>query len=138
MKKQEWSAARIQSLVNCNADSNVLFPEIDDVEVFTIVDDNRFGYVNFLHLSKGMITSFYNFKVKKHFKESKEELLRTAIIEIKDSLKSFAGELFLPFTMEVEGRLKVTVPKRGNKKRLLDLSKRNAFIFMQLDKGIQD
>lgn len=108
--------------------SEVVSHTIDDVDVFTIIDDdhNRNAFINYIHVRKGTINQSFTYEYKRKLEESDEELLITAIPEIRERFGSTAKEIIVPF--EMEWKLKDAeffVPQRGDKKHLLDLSEMN-------------
>lgn len=108
--------------------SEVVSHTIDDVDVFTIIDDdhNRNAFINYIHVRKGTINQSFTYEYKRKLEESDEELLITAIPEIRERFGSTAKEIIVPF--EMEWKLKEAeffVPQRGDKKHLLDLSEMN-------------
>ncbi|MGF1560480.1 MAG: excinuclease ABC subunit UvrC [Flavobacteriaceae bacterium] len=122
---------KIETLENYQASTTIVNPKINNVDVFSIISDDAFAYVNFLQLSHGAITSSHTLEIKKKLEETDEELLQLAIIEIRDRFKSESKEIFLPFAVVVEPHLKVTVPQLGDKKKIMELSERNAKFFRQ-------
>lgn len=108
--------------------SEVVSHTIDDVDVFTIVDDGnrRNAYINYIHVRKGTINQSFTFEYKRKLEESDEELLITAIPDIRERFNSHAKEIIVPFDME--WRMKdadFIIPKKGDKKHLLELSEMN-------------
>ncbi|KQC30821.1 excinuclease ABC subunit UvrC [Flagellimonas eckloniae] len=122
---------KIEILENYQVKSTVVNPKINNVDVFTIISDESHGYVNFLQLSHGSITRSHTLEIKKKLEETDEELLQLAITEIRQRFKSESKEIYLPFPVSVEENLKVTLPKLGDKRRILELSERNARFFRQ-------
>ena len=122
---------KIDVLENYQVKSTIVNPKINNVDVFSIVSDEAFAYVNFLQLSHGSIVRSHTLEIKKKLAEKDEELLQLAIIEIRDRFKSESKELYLPFKVMVEPHLKVTVPQLGDKKKIVALSERNAKFFRQ-------
>lgn len=122
---------KIDVLENYQVKSTIVNPKINNVDVFSIVSDEAFAYVNFLQLSHGSIIRSHTLEIKKKLEEEDEELLQLAIIEIRDRFKSESKELYLPFKVIVEPHLKVTVPQLGDKKNIVALSERNAKFFRQ-------
>ena len=110
------------------AKSEVVSHTIDDVDVFTIVDDetNHNAYINYIHVRKGTINQSFTYEYKRKLDESDEELLITAIPDIRERFKSHAKEIIVPFEMEwkIKGA-EFFVPQRGDKKHLLELSEMN-------------
>lgn len=108
--------------------SEVVSHTIDDVDVFTIVDDstNKNAFINYIHVKNGTITQSFTYEYKRKLDESDQELLITAIPEIRERFGSHAKEVIVPF--EMEWKLKDAeffVPQRGDKRHLLDLSEMN-------------
>ncbi len=130
-EKAQQVKDKIDILESYQAKSTVVNPRINDVDVFTIISDGTHGYVNFLQLSHGSITRSHTLEIKKKLDETDEELLQLAIVEIRQRFKSTSKEMYLPFPVAVESHLKVTIPKLGDKKRILELSERNARFFRQ-------
>jgi excinuclease ABC, C subunit len=110
------------------AKSEVVSHTIDDVDVFTIVDDetNHNAYINYIHVRKGTINQSFTYEYKRKLDESDEELLITAIPDIRERFKSHAKEIIVPFEMEWKIKdVEFFVPQRGDKKHLLELSEMN-------------
>ncbi|MEM7486590.1 MAG: excinuclease ABC subunit UvrC [Bacteroidota bacterium] len=122
---------KIEVLENYQAKSTVVNPKINNVDVFTIISDETHGYVNFLQLSHGSIIRSHTLEIKKKLEETDEELLELAIIEIRQRFNSQSKEIYLPFPVAVEENIKITLPKLGDKRRILELSERNARFFRQ-------
>ncbi|MDC6351006.1 excinuclease ABC subunit UvrC [Zeaxanthinibacter sp. PT1] len=122
---------KIDVLENYQAKSTIVNPRITNVDVFSIVSDEAFAYVNFLQLAHGAIIRSHTIELKKKLDESDEELLTLAITEIRQRFDSNSREIYVPFPVEVSPDIKVTVPKLGDKKLILDLSQRNARYFRQ-------
>ena len=122
---------KIDVLENYQVKTTIVNPKINNVDVFSIISDEAFAYVNFLQLSHGSIIRSHKLEIKKKLEEKNEDLLQLAIVEIRDRFKSKSTELFLPFEVIVEPHLKITVPQLGDKKKILDLSERNAKFFRQ-------
>ncbi len=110
--------------------STVVSNSINDVDVFTIEVDYSFAYVNYLKIIRGAIIQTYTMEIKKVLDESPEELLEFAIVEIRQKIFSNATEILVPIKLdfEMEG-VKIIIPKKGDKKKLLELSSRNAKYF---------
>ncbi len=108
--------------------SEVVSYTIDDVDVFTIIDDdnNRNAYINYIHVRKGTINQSFTFEYKRKLDERDEELLITAILDIRERFKSHAKEIIVPFEMEWKMKeATFVIPQRGDKKHLLELSEMN-------------
>ncbi|MAN60119.1 MAG: excinuclease ABC subunit C [Flavobacteriaceae bacterium] len=117
---------KIDVLENYQVKSTVVNPKINNVDVFSIVSDEGYAYVNFLQVSFGSIIRSHTLEIKKKLQESDEELLTLAVVELRQRFNSQSKELFVPFPIETEEGLKVHVPKLGDKRKILELSERNA------------
>jgi len=117
---------KIEVLENYQAKSTIVNPKISNVDVFSIVSDETYGYVNFLQLSYGSIIRSHTLEIKKKLDETDLELLELAIIEIRQRFHSKSKEIYVPFKVDLGEDVKVTVPQLGDKKHILDLSVRNA------------
>lgn len=122
---------KIEVLANYQVKSTIVNPKINNVDVFSIISDDAFAYINFLQLSHGSIVRSHTMEIKKKLDEEDTELLQLAVIEIRQRFNSESRELYLPFKITVVPDLKVTVPKLGDKKKILELSERNAKFFRQ-------
>jgi len=122
---------KIDVLENYQAKSTVVNPKITDVDVFSIVSDEGYGYVNFLQISHGSIIRSHTIEMKKKLDESDKELLELGIIEIRQRFNSASQEIYVPFEVEVGEHVKITVPHLGDKKKIIDFSIRNARYFRQ-------
>ncbi|MCB0446972.1 MAG: excinuclease ABC subunit UvrC, partial [Gelidibacter sp.] len=117
---------KIDILENYQAKSTIVNPKISNVDVFSIISDESYGYVNFLQLSYGSIIRSHTLEIKKKLEETDEELLQLAITEIRQRFHSKSKEVYVPFELDLGEDLKATIPKLGDKKRILELSERNA------------
>ena len=122
---------KINVLENYQSKTTIVNPKINNVDVFSIIADDVFAYVNFLQLSHGSIIRSHTMEIKKKLDEKDEDLLQLAIFEIRQRFNSESKEIYLPFKVVVEPHLKVTIPKLGDKRKILDLSIRNAKYFRQ-------
>ena len=119
---------KYQLLDDFEAKSEVVSHTITDVDVFTIVNDdtNKNAFINYIHVKNGTINQSFTYEYKRKLEESDEELLITAIPEIRERFHSISKEIIVPF--EMEWKLKDAtffVPQRGDKKHLLELSEMN-------------
>ncbi len=119
---------RYLALENFCSKSEVVSHTITDVDVFTIVDDDsqRNAFINYIHVTNGTINQSFTFEYKRKLDESDQELLLTAIPEIRERFKSNAKEVIVPF--EIDWKLpdaEFFIPQRGDKKHLLELSEMN-------------
>ena len=108
------------------AKSEVVSHTINNVDVLTITNDEKVAFINYIHVSNGQINQSFTFEYKKKLEETDEELLQLAIVEMRERFKSNAKEIILPeeVNIDLEG-VTITVPQRGDKKTLLDLSLMN-------------
>ena len=120
---------KIEVLENYQAKSTIVNPKISNVDVFSIVSDESYGYVNFLQVSYGSIIRSHTLEIKKKLDETDTQLLELAITEIRQRFNSNSKEIYVPFKVDLGENLKITVPQLGDKKHILDLSLRNAKYF---------
>jgi excinuclease ABC subunit C len=108
------------------AKSEVVSHTIDNVDVLSITNDEKVAFINYIHVSNGQINQSFTFEYKKRLEETDAELLQLAIVEMRERFKSKAKEIILPQEIDInlEG-VTITVPQRGDKKKLLDLSLMN-------------
>ncbi len=117
---------KIEVLENYQAKSTIINPKISNVDVFSIVSDESYGYVNFLQISYGSIIRSHTMEIKKKLSEGNEQLLQLAITDIRQRFNSNSKEVYVPFKLDLGEDIKVTVPQLGDKKRIVELSERNA------------
>jgi excinuclease ABC subunit C len=121
---------KLDLLKNYQSKSTIVSSIPNDVDVFSIVTDDKFAFVNFLKVSNGMIIQTQTFELKKKLEETNEELLEFAIGEVREQYKSLSIEVIIPFPLDLEDdRITFTIPKTGDKKKLLDLSLKNALYY---------
>ena len=120
---------KLEILENYQSKSTIVNPKINNVDVFSIVTDDQYGYVNFLQLSFGSIIRSNTLEIKKKLEETPEEILSLAVIEIRQRFNSQSPEIYLPFPLNFGKSIRVTVPQLGDKKKILELSERNAKYF---------
>lgn len=125
-EKAQEIKEKLASLENYQSKSTIVNPKISNVDVFTIVSDESYGYVNFLQISYGSITRSHTLEIKKKLDESDLDLLSLAIIDIRLRFNSQSEEVYLPFQINLGDKIKVSVPMVGDKKKLVELSLRNA------------
>ncbi|MFL3661826.1 MAG: excinuclease ABC subunit UvrC [Polaribacter sp.] len=117
---------KLNLLGNYQSKSTIINPAINNVDVFSIISDETHGYANFLKISNGAIIQSHTTEIKKKLAETDKELLELFIIEIRQRFNSISPEIYVPFKVDVGESLKVTVPILGDKKRIVELSERNA------------
>lgn len=129
---------KLEALEKFRSKSTVVNPSIHNVDVFTIVSDKTAGYVNFLKVANGSVIQGHTLQIKKRLDESQTDLLQIGITEIRQRFESNSPEILVAFDPEIElPGVKFVVPQRGDKRKLLDLSERNAKYFM-LDQHRQE
>ncbi len=118
---------KIEVLSRYKSKSTIVNPSIHDVDVFSIVNEENEAYVNFLKVVQGAVIQAHTVEIKKKLNEPAEELLAFAITELRSRIQSSSRELIVPMDLgEYLPGMRLTIPKRGDKKKLLDLSLRNA------------
>lgn len=122
---------KINVLEKYQAKSTVVNPNINNVDVYSIVSDEGYGYVNFLQISHGAIIRSHTIEMKKRLDESDKELLELGIVEMRQRFDYNSKEIYAPFKVNVGEDLKVTVPKIGDKRAIVELSERNAKYYRQ-------
>ena len=105
------------------AKSEVVSSILHNIDVFSIEMDENSAYINYLHITNGCINQAFTFEYKKRLNETKEELLQLGIIEMRERYKSCSREIIAPFELDMElNNVTFTIPQRGDKKHLLELS----------------
>lgn len=105
------------------AKSEVVSSILHNIDVFSIEMDENSAYINYLHITNGCINQAFTFEYKKRLNETKEELLQLGIIEMRERYKSCSREIIVPFELDMElSNVTFTIPQRGDKKHLLELS----------------
>lgn len=118
---------RLDILEDYQARNTVVNPNIDDVDVFGMTSDETAAYVNFFKIRNGNIVQSFTTEIKKMLEETDEEILEEALIEIRQKFASESKEILLPFHLNLEiPNIKLIVPKVGDKKRIVELSEKNA------------
>lgn len=130
-EKAHMVKEKFETLKKYQAKSTIVNPKISDVDVFSIVSDETHAYINFLQVSNGLIVRSHTLELQKKLEETNEELLQLGIFEIQQRFNSQSKEIYAPFPVRVNPNVKVSVPKLGDKKKLLDFSERNAQFFRQ-------
>ena len=125
---------KYEAIENYRAKSTVVTPMLHNIDVFSITPNENSAYINYLHIGNGAVVQAYTFEYKKRLDETKEELLALGIVEMRKRFESTARELIVPFELDLvlEG-VTLTVPQRGDKKKLLELSEMNGKQF-KIDK----
>jgi excinuclease ABC subunit C len=123
---------KLDLLEKYKSKSTIVSPTIDNIDVYSILADEDTAYVNFIKVVNGAIIQAYTIEIKKKLNESDPELLLMGIIEIRQKIESTAKEIIVPFHLDMSMQnVGFTVPQRGDKKKLLDMSLRNVKYFRQ-------
>ncbi|AQX04010.1 excinuclease ABC subunit UvrC [Elizabethkingia meningoseptica] len=118
---------RLEILEDYQTHSMVVNAYIDDVDVFGMFSDESAAYVNYFKINNGSIVQSFTTEIKKVLEESDEEIMEEALVEIRQKFNSKSKEIYLPFHLSVEiPGAKIIVPKVGDKKRIVELSEKNA------------
>jgi len=121
---------KFELLENYQSKSTIVNSSITDVDVFSIASEDKYAFVNYLKVMNGTVTQTQTIELKKKLDESDEELLTLAIIEFRSRYDSGSKEIIVPFDIDLEdASIKFTIPKLGEKKKLLDLSQKNVQYF---------
>jgi excinuclease ABC subunit C len=127
---QEYKEKLI-SLESYQSKSTVVNNSISNVDVFGIISSSSSAFINYLRVVDGMIIQSQNLEIKKKIDESDEEILLNAIAQFKNSNQWESKEFIVPLQLEIDSEIPMTVPSSGDKKKLLDLSMKNAFYLKQ-------
>lgn len=114
---------KFELIENYRSKSEVVSSILHNIDVFSIETDENAAYINYLHITNGCINQAFIFEYKKRLNETKEELLELGIIEMRERYKSLSKEIIIPFELDMEmNGVVFTIPQRGDKKHLLELS----------------
>lgn len=122
---------KIEILENYQVKSTVVNPRISNVDVFSIISDPVHAYVNYMQVSHGAVVRSHTQEIKKKLDEPDADLLALAVVDLRERFASETREVYLPFPVSLPDAVKVTVPKLGDKRKLLELSERNARFYRQ-------
>jgi len=118
---------KIETLEKYQSKSVIVSPTINDVDVFSIISDDKYGYVNYLKVINGAIIQGHTIELKKKLEETDDALLQMGIAELRQRFDSDSKEVIVPFKPDLTDKnIFFTIPQRGDKKQLLELSERNA------------
>ena len=121
---------KIDKLSEFQSKSTIVSPTIHNVDVFSIIDDDDCAYINFMKVVNGAIVQVHTFEMQKHIEEDKESTLLSVIQEARERYLSTSHEIIVPFDLDFElDNITFTIPQRGDKKKLLELSQRNALTY---------
>jgi excinuclease ABC subunit C len=122
---------KLEILEKFQGKSTIVNPDIKDVDVFSLIEIPSGAIINYIRVISGSVVQSHTIELKKQLDESPEELLQYAIVDIRNRLASDAPEIILPFDPGIEWKgVEISVPKIGDKKRLLELSERNAKFYL--------
>jgi len=114
---------KYELIENYRSKSEVVSSVIHNIDVFSIETDESSAYINYLHITNGCVNQAFTFEYKMRVNESKEELLQLGIVEMRERYQSQSKEIIVPFELDMEmNGVTFTVPQRGDKKHLLELS----------------
>ena len=130
-EKAQLIKEKIAVLENYQSKSTVVHPKISDVDVFSIISDPTHAYINYMQISHGLVVRSHTMELRKKLEESDEDLLALAIVDLRDRFESTCQEVYLPFRVPLSEGVKVTVPKVGDKRKIVELSERNARFYRQ-------
>jgi excinuclease ABC subunit C len=131
-EEAEQYKLKLASVRKYQAKNTIVHPGIDDVEVYTVVQDSRCAYVNFLRILKGTITKGHTSEVRRKLGEEPKEILEAAIVQMRDKFGSDSPQVYTPFAIDLPlDGVSCHVPQRGDKLRLIEMSERNARFFMR-------
>jgi len=128
----QYEAAEIMKqrylmLENYSSKSVVVNPNLDNIDVFSYDEDEQTVFINYLHIASGSIVQAYTIEYRKRLDEPREEILGMGVVELRTRFESAATEIITPFLPDIElNQVTFTVPQRGEKKKLLELSEKNA------------
>ena len=128
-EKAQLLKDKIKTLENYQYKSTIVSPSISDVDVFSFVQEDRHIYINFLQISFGSIVRSYNLEIKIKIEEGIKKILELVVVELRLKFNSISPEIFSPIMIDVGENVKVTIPKIGDKKKILNLSLKNAIQF---------
>lgn len=131
-EKAEMVRKKIEHLESYQARSVIVSRYLTNIDVFSILKEGELAYVNFLMVQNGTIVQTHTIQLETHLEESDEEVLEFAVQQLRDTFNSLADEIVVPFEIQLplEG-ITVTVPKGGDKKKLLELSLKNVGYFRE-------
>lgn len=117
---------KVQLIDTYQAKSVIVSPTIVNTDIISWLEEDNIIFINYLHVDTGAISQAYTFEIKRKLDEPKEELLGLAIVEMRDCFKSRANEIIVPFLPDTSlNNVEYTIPQRGDKKKLLELSEQN-------------
>lgn len=136
-EKAQFMKESVEALRNYQSKSTIVSTSLNNIDVFSYLEDERYAYINYLRIVHGAINQVHTIALEKKMDEDKEALFSFAIYEIRQLMRSESKEIIVPFLPDVQlSGLQYVIPKIGDKKQLLELSERNVAYF-KLDKDRQ-
>ncbi len=130
-EKAEIAKKKIEYISNYTSSSIIVNTKIDNVDVCSIVSNEDYAYVNYMIIVQGSITQTHSVRIEKKLDESDEEIITHALLQLRERFRSTSKEIVTQFPIEFSNEIIITVPKMGDKKKLLELSLQNANYFIQ-------
>ncbi len=130
-EKAEIAKKKIEYISNYTSSSIIVNTKIDNVDVCSIVSNADYAYVNYMIIVQGSITQTHSVRIEKKLDESDEEIITHALLQLRERFRSTSKEIVTQFPIEFSNEIIITVPKMGDKKKLLELSLQNANYFIQ-------
>ena len=132
--KREYEKAqevkeKLEIVSSYQAKSTIVSSKITNTDIFTVFSDENYSYVNFMQISYGSIIGSYTIEIKKKLNESDKKILEISIIELRKRFKSISDQILIPFKIDLSIKIKCVIPKLGDKKKLIQLSLKNAKSF---------
>ena len=124
-EKAQEIKEKIVALENYQSKSTIVNPKINNIDVFTIISENDYAYINFLQISYGCIVRSYNTEIKKKLDENDNQILELGIFNIRSKFNSKSNEIYTNISIDLEKNIKISLPKSGDKKHIVDLSLKN-------------
>ncbi len=131
-EKAEITRKKIEHMENYKATSTVVNPRMGDADVFSIILNENIAFLNYMMVQNGSIIQTENIQLKSHLGETEKEILEFAVSFIRNKFESMSPEIIVPVEIELlDEQLKITAPKAGEKKKLLELSQKNVAVFVE-------
>jgi excinuclease ABC subunit C len=128
---QKWKV-RFEAFQDYQSRSTVVSPRVHDVDVYSIQAEEQLAFVNYIRVVNGVMINTYTIELKKNLNDDERELLEISVLELRTRFKSDAPEIVVPFSIDYpDDQIKITVPQRGDKRKLLELSQKNVYYFKQ-------
>lgn len=132
-EKAEQIKEKIQIIKSYHNKSKVANPKIHNVDVFTIENEQQEAFVNYLKIINGTVVQVYTVEIKKKLNESVHDIFPTAILRIREQLESKSNEIIIPDQIDIQiPNIKITIPKSGDKRKLIELSQKNLMYFKNI------